>query len=141
MTVAPGRTWPVTKGCSEAEDPSASTAMQHRPQPAQQRPRGLVRADLQGPLQAQRRDAVLLRGEQPARGEPYGQRRPRPVEDRARRHRGPRTAPGAFQAAIAKPPARAVPAARADETARPAQPLQVVQAVLVGAEPGLELPR
>src|SRR6266487_3145382 len=53
----------------------------------------------------------------------------------------PRAAPGAFEAAIAKPPARAVPAARAAETARPAQPLQVVQAVLVGAEPGLELTR
>ena len=33
MTVVPGWTWPVTKGCSEAEDPSASTAMRHRPIP------------------------------------------------------------------------------------------------------------
>src|SRR5258707_15771864 len=33
MTFAPGSTWLVTKGCSEAEDPSASTAIRHRPIP------------------------------------------------------------------------------------------------------------
>ena len=33
MTVAPGSTWPLTKGCSEAADPSASSAMRHRPIP------------------------------------------------------------------------------------------------------------
>src|SRR5260370_37759771 len=37
------------------------------------------------------------------------------------------------------PPA-GVPAPRADEPVWPAQPLQVVQTVSVGAEPGLELP-
>src|SRR5262249_62390819 len=93
------------------------------------------------PCQLQPRVALLLRADKPARGDPHCQRLPRPVEDRPRRHRGPRSAPSAFEAAITKPPARAVSAARADETARPAQPLQVVQAVLVGAEPGLELTR
>ena len=114
---------------------------QHRPQPVQHRPRGRVGADLQRPLQALRRDAVLLRGEQPAGGEPHRQRRPRPVEDRARRHRRARMAGGALQPAIAQPPAPGMTAGRAGEPARPAQPLQVVQAVLIGAEPGLELAR
>ena len=46
--------------------PLPARADQHRPQPVQHRPRRLVRADLQRPLQAQRRDPVLLGGEQPA---------------------------------------------------------------------------
>ena len=33
MTVAPGSTCSVTKGCSEAADASASGAMRHRPIP------------------------------------------------------------------------------------------------------------
>jgi hypothetical protein len=41
--------------------------------------------------------------------------------------------------AIAEPPASRATARRAGETARPAHPLQVVQAVCIGAEPGLEL--
>src|SRR5712691_3019880 len=195
MTVDPGSTWLVTKGCSEAEEPSAriamrhrpipfgsrtSTAMpvstflpgarpppqpglipaderlihlhdpgqpvparpdQHRPQPVQHRPRGRVRADLQRPLQALRRDAVLLCCEQPARGEPHRQRRPCPVEDSARRHRTARMTRGALQPAIPQPPAPGLTAVRAGNPARPAQPLQVVQAVRVGTEPGLELAR
>ena len=58
-----------------------------------------------GPLQAQRRDAVLARGEQPAGGEPYRERGARAVEDGARRHRGTVAAPRAHEAAIAEPPA------------------------------------
>ena len=53
----------------------ASRAHEHRAQPVQHRPRGLVGADLQRPLQAQRRDPVLLGREQPARREPNRQRR------------------------------------------------------------------
>ena len=48
----------------------------------------LVRADLQSPLQAQRRHPVLGRGEQPAHSEPRRQRYPRPAGNRACRHRG-----------------------------------------------------
>ena len=48
---------------------------------------------------------------------------------------------GALQAAIAQPPAPGMTAGRAGEPAWPAQPLQVVQAVLIGAEPRLELAR
>src|ERR1039457_6903446 len=113
---------------------------QHRPQPVQHRPRRLVRADLQRPLQALRRDAVLLRREDPACGEPHRQRRPRPVEGRARCPRRAPAAAAALESAITQPPpARA--ACRAGETALPAQPLQVIQAVRVRPEPRLELAR
>jgi hypothetical protein len=114
---------------------------QHRPQPVQHRPRGRVGADLQRPLQALRGDAVLLGGEQPARGEPHRQRRPGPVEDRARRHRRAPVAASALMPAIAQPPPPGMTARRTGEPARPAQPLQVVQAVRVSTEPCLELAR
>ena len=119
--------------------PVPARAHQHRPQAAQHRPRRLVRADLQRPLQAECRDPVLGRGEQPACGEPHRQRRPRPVEDRARRHRGAPVTTGALIPAIAELPASGITAGRAGETTGPAQPLQVVETVGVGAEPCLEL--
>src|SRR5262249_4184586 len=112
---------------------------QHRPQPVQHRPRGRVGADLQRPLQALRRDSVLLGGEQPAGGEPHRQRRARAIEDRARRHRSAPMTPSALIPAITEPPAPRVSAGRAGETTRPAHPVQVVQAVCISAEPGLEL--
>ena len=34
MTVAPGSTAPVTNGCSDSAEPSASTAIRHRPIPS-----------------------------------------------------------------------------------------------------------
>ena len=124
-----------------AGQPVPARADQYRPQPVQHRPRGLVGADLQRPLQAQRRDPVLLRGEHPAGREPDRQRRARPVEDRARRHRGPPATAGALIPAIAQPPAARMTAVRAGEAVRPAQPVQVIQAVRIGTEPGLELAR
>jgi hypothetical protein len=92
-------------------------AGQHRPQAGQHRPRRLAGADLQSTLQAQYRDPVLGRGEQSARGEPHRQRRP--VEDRARRHRGPVAAGDARDAAIPQPPAFAEAAHRAHEPRSP----------------------
>src|ERR1700761_7165779 len=112
---------------------------QHRPQPVQHRPRGRVGADLQRPLQALRRDSVLLGGEQPTGGEPHRQRRTRAIEDRACRHRGTPMTASALIPAITEPPAPRVTAGRAGETTRPAHPVQVVQAVCISAEPGLEL--
>ena len=44
-------------------------------------------------------------GRKPARGEPHRQRRARPVENRARRHRGPPAAAGAHEPAVRQPPA------------------------------------
>ena len=71
--------------------------------------------------------------------EPHRQRRPRPVEQGARRHR--RTLPDSRRTCTGhpRPPAARMPAAWAHETVRPAQPLQVIQAVRVGREPGLQL--
>ena len=124
-----------------AGQPVPAQAHQHRTQPVQHRPRRLVRADLQRPLQAQRRDPVLLRREHPAGREPHGQRGPPPVEQRPGRDRGPRPAACALVAAIGDGPPAEMPAVRADEAFWPAQPVQVVQAVSVRREPGLELPR
>ena len=73
-----------------AVQPPAARVDQDRAEPGQHRPGRLVGADLQRPLQAERRDPVLSRGERPAGREPHGQRRARLVEDRAGRHRGRR---------------------------------------------------
>ena len=43
--------------------------------------------------------------------------------------------------AIAQPPTIRVTAVRAGEAIRPAQPVQVIQAVRIGTEPGLKLAR
>ena len=82
---------------------------------------------------------VFAGRKQPTGGEPDRERRASPVKDSARRHRRPAAAPGAPVASIAQPPASVVAALRADEASGPPQPLQVVQAVRIGAEPGLEL--
>ncbi len=120
---------------------SVSTgAHQHRAKPMQHRPRGRVRADLQRPLQAQRGHAVLARGEQPAGLEPHRQRRPSAIEQRPRRHRRPPAAARALVPPIGHPPAAGLATARAHEALGPAEPVQIVEAVLVGPEPGPELP-
>ena len=115
--------------------PFPSRAHQHRTEPVQHRPRGLVRADLERALQALGRDAVLLCREQPAGGEPHRERRARPVQDRACRHRRTRPARRAPEPPIAQPPATEPTAVRARKPARPTQPLQVIQAVSVDREP------
>ena len=120
--------------------PVPARAHQHLPQPVQHRPRRLVRADLQRPLQVLSGDPVLGRGEQPAGVKPHRQRRAGLVEDGARRQRGPGAATAALDPAVTKPPATSMTATWADEPVRPAQPLQVIQAVLIGPEPGKELP-
>src|SRR5712692_8923853 len=122
-----------------AGQPVPARPHQRTPQPVQHRPRRVVGADLQRPLQMLGGDPVLRGGEQPAGVEPDCQRRPRLIEDRARRHRGPPAAAAALDPAVGQPPAAGLPAARAGKPARPAEPLQVVEAVLVGAEPRQEL--
>ena len=52
---------------------------------------------------------------------------------------GPAAAVGAHEPPIAQPPAPGVARSRAGEAVGPSQPLQVVQAVRVAPEPGLEL--
>jgi len=86
----------------------------------------------------QRKDdvaSVLAAGEQPAGGEPHRQRRPGPIEDRARSHRGAGPAASALEPSVVHPPATAVTAPRTDEPVWPAQPLQVVQAIVIRTEP------
>jgi len=66
-----------------AVHPLAARVDQHRAESGQHRLRRLVGADLQRPLQAERRDPVLSPSERPAGREPHGQRCARLVEDRA----------------------------------------------------------
>src|SRR5664280_1434306 len=87
------------------------------------------------PLHRQRRDTVLGRGELPADLKPHRQRRPTSVEQRARRHRRLSLASGALEAAVRDPPTPNILTSWADEPVRPAQPLQIVQAVRVRGEP------
>ncbi len=75
----------------------------------QHRPRALVGADLQSPPQAQCRDPVFAGSEQPAGVEPYGERRTRPVKDRACYHRRMAAAPGALEPVLLQIPARKTP--------------------------------
>src|SRR6266511_195405 len=129
MTRAPGSTWAVTKGRDARGPFEAGAASPTR-----------VRADLERAVQALGGDAVLLRGEHPAGREPHGERRSPAIEEVPCRHRGPATAGGTLVAAIGDRPSASVTAPRADEALGPPQPVQVVQAVGVGREPGLELP-
>lgn len=122
-----------------AGQPGPARTHQHRSQPMQHRPRGRIRTDLQRTLKTQRGQAVLLRGEHPAGLEPHRQRRPTTIEHRARRDRCPRMARRAPVPTIGDRPAADVPAARAHEAVRPAQPVQIVQAVRVGSEPRPEV--
>jgi len=73
--------------------------------------------------------------------QPAGRRPPRrgPRRAAARRHRGPPGAAAALDPAVGQLPPASMTAMRAREPARPAQPLQVVKAVLVSAEPRQEL--
>lgn len=57
------------------------------------RPRSLLTLEAQHALQTQRTDAKLLIGDIPSSGKPRREKRPRLVQDRARRDRRPATAP------------------------------------------------
>jgi hypothetical protein len=102
-------------------DHRGSVAMQHRP-------RRLLRADAEHTLEAQGGDPVLLAGHLPRRREPHRQRGPSAVKDRAGRRRDTPTASTARPVPIGKLPCFLTATERAQEAARPAQPVQVVQA-------------
>src|ERR1035437_2950839 len=119
--------------------PAAAREPETRGNPGRHCRGGWGGADPQQSHEAERRDAVFPAGEHPAGGEPHRQRRARPVEDRAGGHQGAATAARAHDTTITQPPAPIVAAARTDEAIRPAQPLQVVQAIRIGPEPGLQL--
>jgi len=87
-----------------AAQPVTTGAHQHGSQSMQHRPGRLVRADLQGPLQAQCRYAVLRRGEHPAGRKPNRKRCPSAIENRPRRPRHAAAACPAHEPAVAQPP-------------------------------------
>ena len=117
----------------------ASWTNEHGPQPVKHGPLGLIGTDIERPLQTQRSDPVLAGGEQPASGEPQGQGRACAVEDRSGGDGATHTARGALEAPVAQTPAVAPQTSRADETGRPAQPLEAVLAVGIGSKPSSSL--
>ena len=107
----------------------------------QPRPCGLVAAESEHALQAQRADAVLLVDDVPDRREPADQWRPRAGQDRACRDRGLAPARRAATQPVGLLPPIAVhgSAEAADESVAPAQALQEAQACRVVREPGQQL--
>jgi hypothetical protein len=107
----------------------------------QPRPRGLVAAESEHALQAERADALLLVDDVPDRREPALQRQSAAVEDRPGGHR--RLVPAqraAAQPATDRPPVAADGAAEAaPEPLAPADALEVAQARLIIGEPGRQL--
>jgi hypothetical protein len=194
MTRVPGSTCSVTKGCSEAADPSARIAIRARPYPrgsltstatptkaflalgasgpATRVPRRRCRsrppqrcrstgpgpdaprpsaADAASPTRSGKSRspataADSTRTSRPSarrtssRPEPHGQRRPAAVEHGPRRDRRPATTGRTPVSTVGEGPPADVPAPRTHESVRPAQPVQVVQAVGIGTEPRPELP-
>ena len=122
-----------------ADQALAPWTNEHGPQPVKHGPHGLIGTDIERPLQTQGSDPGLAGGEEPAGGEPQGQGRACAVEDRSGGDGATHTARGALEAPVAKTPAVTPQTSRADETGRPAKPLEVVQAVGIGSKPSLEL--
>src|SRR5665647_2463397 len=126
ITVDPGAMLSVMNVCSVRADPSGMTRIRHRPKPL---------GDLTSTATATSAFLPLGRGELPADLKPHRQRRPTSVEQRARRHRRLSLASGALEAIVRDPPTPNISTSWADEPVRPAQPLQIVQAVRVRGEP------
>src|SRR4051794_23094904 len=98
-------------------------------------PGGLIGAEPKRVLQALSGDAVLLRSDEPDRGEPGRQRAMRTVKNRAGRDRSLLRALGAHPQTLASSPTTAAAAFRADETVRPAQLPEIFTAGGVIGEP------
>jgi len=124
--------YPSTEALPAGADQDRAEAMKHGPH-------CLIGAGLQGPLQAQRRDAVFPRCEMPAGGKPDCERGTGPIKNGACHHGGTLSASRTLISAVAKPPSSREPAGWADKAARPSQPFQVVQAIGIGPEPRLEV--
>lgn len=105
------------------------------------RPHCLVGANLQGPLQAQRRDSVFAGSKMPTDRKPNREWRTSPVKNGACHHGCAATTSGAHEPSVAKSPSCLMATRRADEATRPSQPLQVIQAVRISREPRLKLPK
>ena len=107
---------PAGQTLAAGADHRAAVAVQHRP-------RRLVGAQPERPLDPQRGDAVLLARHLPRRREPQPQRRPSAMKNRSRRDRRLPTTDLTLPPTAAQPPARPTDTPRAPEPLGPAQPL------------------
>ena len=112
----------------------------HRtPQFVQPSPRGLVTAQPQNALQAQRTNPEFLGRDVPHCQEPRPQWRTRALEDRASRRRGLTLARDAAELTTNCLPRRRAPAPRTTETIGPTNPLQILDTGGLGREPAVKL--
>lgn len=113
----------------------------HRPTKfVKHHPRRLVAGEAELPLQKQRRHSALVSGHQIRRPEPIGEWDFRPMEDGPRRQRNLTPALSALAAPLVHQfIGSLMPAARTDESIRPATGRQVLLTGLLGGEIGLKL--
>ena len=133
--VSRGSEWIRLIDLHGAGQPVSTRSHEHGAQTVEHGPSSLVGADLESPLEGERRDAVFRRSELPAGRKPHRERRPSSIEERAGRDSGLRLAARALVAPVSDDPAAEILAARTYESFRPAEPREVVQTVLVGREP------
>ncbi len=107
-------------------------------EPVQHRPRGLVGAESEYPLQPERGDAVLLRGQRPRGSQPHGQRCAGVMTEGAGGAGDSPPAVGTSPHRTGHPPAGHASAMRADHSVGPAQPVQVVQARCIIGKPAAQ---
>ena len=101
-------------------------------------PHCLVRADLQGPLQTQRRDPVFAGSKMPTDGKPNrkGMRVRSKMVPASVADAVATASKSTHEPAVPKPPSSRMIAGRAQTAAaRPSQPFQVVQAICISREP------
>ena len=124
-----------------ATQPVPARPHHHRPVAVQHHPRRLVGAQLHLSPHLGRRDPDLVPNHPPSRSEPHRQRRPGLVEDRARRRGHLAVATAALPPRVCQPPPDDARTVGADKPLRPAQPVQIVQAlpVLVERRPQLRV--
>jgi hypothetical protein len=102
-------------------------------------PGGFIAAQPQNPLHSSRTDAVLLAGHPPDGPKPQHKRFSRPFKDGSSNDRGLIVTSRTPYNSISRMPPFPVPAARASETLRPTQLVQILSAGLLGRKSPLQL--
>jgi hypothetical protein len=111
----------------------------NRPVAVRHRPRGLDRSQFHVSLQLGPPDADLADGHQTRGGESDAERRTGLVEGRSRRGGHLAVVACAFPACVGEPPGHCARTVRAVEALRPAEPVQIVEALRVLGEPHTHL--
>jgi len=122
-----------------AGEPISSGPHHRTPQLVQPRPRRLIAAQPKNPLHSSRTGAVLLAGHPPDGAKPQHKRFSRPFKDGSGNDRGLIVTSRTAYQPISRMPSFPVGAARASETIRPSQLVQILSAGLLGRKSPLQL--